>query len=184
MKNPLFQVLSLLAALLCAASLNALHAQSFNHTPPFSSTTNSKVALNIPSADLKRARVLVAARSGYRILEMTRNGTQFEAGVDFADLSLLRYRFQYETLQGKIFESQQYEIRQSSDAQLESAYKDLKKESATLKAKITQSESKLFNIRKVKAEDLAQNKNSELAQALLLVGQKEKELAELKEQRR
>lgn len=171
-----------MALLLHARLLLAFDLQKFEHAPPFSSTTLGQVSLEIAASDLARARILVAGREGFRVFEMSKADSKFQAQIDFADLALLRYHFQLETSDGKLYESAEYEIRQSSDKELEAEYKNLKKESSTLTAKISQLEANLFNLKQVKAQDLAKDKNAELGRALLLVGQKEKELAELKEQ--
>ena len=149
------------------------------HIPPQTLNVKAGVDLSIPASGLKRARVLQVTQGGYRVFEMTRESDVFRAVVNFDNLAALRYQFQAETNQGEYLESPYFTVSQPADTDLEARALQLAAEVQQYQAKSTQLKTVLAGVQETSPETLAKRRNEELARALVLLGQKQRELSEL-----
>ncbi len=176
------KVISIFSFLFLASICTALDAKQLGHIPPgpFSVVPKEGIELQLPARDYKRARVLVASMSGYKVVEMARAGDLFSAKVQFQDLAILKYQFQIETVGGNFDESEYFTINQPAGADTEKDLLSLTSDLEQLRAKQSQLENAVFGLKQTDPETLAKRKNQELARALLILTQKERELASKK----
>lgn len=150
------------------------------HQPPEVTNPKLGVELVIPASGLKRARVLVVQQEGYRLVEMKRASDTFRADVSFDQLATLKYQFQAESNQGQFFESDYFSVRQPSSTRLEGRVLELAAKHQANVAKSEQLQKVLEGIEHTDPKLLAKRRNEELGRALVLLGQKERQLAALK----
>ena len=155
----------------------------FRHTPPRISAgaiAPEQIDVSIPANGIVRARVICGSRQGYRVYEMTRSGDSFLARLEFGDLARLRYQFEAQSEEGSYHESDYYEVTQPSGGQLARQLDALRAKTESLDALIAQASSTLYGLQNTDPALLAARKNQETARALVLLGQHERELENLR----
>lgn len=162
------------------SSAVAVDAINWEHVPPVIEQGSFKNSLPIKlgGLGLKRARVLVGTRSGYKALDLAKVDESFEGSLRFDDLAVITYQFQVETNDGNLHESSYYTIRQPSSDEMESQLVALRKEAEALEAKELQLQNALQGLKTADPMELAKRKNSELARAYVRLGRSERNLVE------
>lgn len=157
---------------------SAYDLANFKHVPPLVNI-EKPMLLEIPAQGLKRARVLIADKTGYTVNEMKKSGNNFYTEVAFKDFAIIKYQFQLQSEQDEVLETQQYFLRQTSNAELENTIIDLNKQIETKNARILQLQNAIQGVKNSDPQSLAKRKSQELARAYLNLSQKERELAQL-----
>jgi len=103
----------------------------------------AKIPLSVPAAGIKRIRLFVLTPVGYEIRPLEHSENEFKGWLDFSGLSFIRYYFQVETEEGRIFESQLYSIRWPLDSKREEQIRQSLAELESLTALLSQLERQL-----------------------------------------
>lgn len=175
--------LTLLVAVILIVNISdAQELAAFKHIPPEASSQNEsgQVLLVISADNIKRARILVQQTNGILVAELKKQqaNNSYEVIVSFNGLAELIYSFQYETLDGKLQESQSYHLRRYSGQEYEQAIKDKIAELQALKEQLPQLENEIQALRSSDPKSLARQKNVELARAIVLLNKREREVKE------
>ena len=157
--------------------------QTFAHVVPELSTkqADNQIELTIPIQELVRARVLVASPNGYRSIEMAKRGKNFVVKVKYGEYSVLKYQFQVQDGIGHVHESKLFELAEPIDDSLDVQIKDTSAQLDLVRAKKRQYESAIVGLSNTDPATLSARKNEEMGKAFLLLGQKEREIKDLKE---
>lgn len=164
-----------LVLLIMAGFLNAA-ADTLGHVPP-QIVSYDEILLTLPAAGLKRARVLVASPSGYRIIPMSRvaGDANFKVAVTFGELAIMKYRFQAETEAGSFLESDFFSLSEPVGPEVKEKLEILSAKSQALNARVIQLKNAIVGIEQSDPNELAKRSNKELAKALLVLSEREKE---------
>ena len=178
-----FRLVLCIQTLFAASFAQAFDLAKFSHQPPQSevSAGAQEFSLKVPSAEIKRVRVLAQRKNGIQSIEMTPQGANFVATATFGDASSFSYTFQIEDTDGKLYESAQYTLNQTNNSGSSDELAALGEELEGLKAKTNQLQNNLRTAEAVDPQVLARSKQQELAKALLALSKKEREWNELQE---
>jgi hypothetical protein len=167
---------ALLSGLLLAAGYSSAVAETLGHLPP-NVVSYDEILLTLPAVGLKRARVLVASPSGYRIIPMSRvaGDAKFKVAVTFGELAIMKYRFQAETESGSFLESDFFSLSEPVGPEAKEKLEILSAKSQALNARIIQLKNAIAGIEQSDPNELAKRSNKELAKALLVLSEREKE---------
>lgn len=155
-------------------------AETLGHLPP-NAVSYDEILLTLPAAGLKRARVLVASPTGYRIIPMSRvsGDHNFKVAVTFGELAIMKYRFQAETDAGSYLESDFFSLSEPVGPEVKEKLEILSAKSQALGARVIQLKNAIAGLEQSDPADLAKRSNKELAKALLVLSEREKERDEL-----
>lgn len=153
------------------------HDIAVNHQPP-EVVLGENPVFEVVAPGMKRVRMLVVTREGYRAVPMSQSGNTFQAQISFDDMAILRYQFQLETIDGRKNISKYYSVRQPSGQEVETEILELAKKAEKLKARVTQVENAIHSLRSTDPEVLGRRRKKELAKAYILLGKRERRLDE------
>jgi hypothetical protein len=143
------------------------------------------VEVDVPQVEVRakafgaaRMRVLVQEEHGLRVVTMTPQDDSFSAVLQFKNLAELRYQFQVQGQDGRLSESKEFVVRKRSGSELEAELAQAAQINTDLRVKITQLENTVQGLRTTDPKVLAKQRNVEMAKVLVLLSQREREVAE------
>lgn len=163
-----------------ASAAFALSPYDIHHTPPRADRLKGAIPLSIDATNLTKARIFVSGPNGYTIHPMEREGGKFVAKFFGKDLDGRTYQFQVQGESGETVESTAYSLASDGARSDSQRIEDLKKELSNIITEENSVTSKLATLENVSVNELAQRRDEELAQALIILGKKERELNILK----
>lgn len=145
-----------------------------SHSPPMVEV-GKPLELSVDGKGIKRIRALCSDLNGVKVINLNSSGDAFKAPIKFGNLSVIKYRFNWEDEAGLMHLSKYFYIRQPSSKELERRILNLSKEASTLDAREQQLRNTLHNLSKLDPKSLSGQRNKELGRALLSLGNRERE---------
>lgn len=138
----------------------------------------SQIEVRAKALGAARMRVFVQEEHGLRVVAMTPQEESFSAILQFKNLAELRYQFQVQGQDGRLSESKEFVVRKRSGVELESELAQAAQANTDLRIKIAQLENTVQGLRTTDPKVLAKQRNVEMAKVLVLLSQREREVAE------
>ncbi|RMG43884.1 MAG: hypothetical protein D6719_02825 [Candidatus Dadabacteria bacterium] len=122
---------------------------------------NKGVPIEISSIGVKEARLLVANKAGYKIIDMKKDGDRFIGFLKFQSQAKINYRIQVKTDDWKVYLSKVYVAREPEESQLQNYLDKLREETLTIKDEVSDARDELHSIELLTPAEIVATKQAE-----------------------